>query len=216
MIEMEHVNIEAGAFTLRDVNLSVPDGLYAVLMGRTGSGKTTILESICGLRRIRGGRIVLDGLDVTDASPGDRNVGLVPQDAALFTTMTVRQHLEFALVIRGAPSAVRDKRVDELADLLGIEPLLHRMPDTLSGGERQRVALGRALSFNPRVLLLDEPLSALDEDTHESMCELLLKVRDVTGASCLHITHTKHEARRLADKMYHLEDGRLHAFTQGA
>ena len=129
-------------------------------MGKTGSGKTTLLEALCGFKRIVSGSIQLDGRDVTALSPADRGIGYVPQDLALFQTMTVRQHLAFAQKIRSCDRAAIDRRVAELAELLGLTRLLERRPAGLSGGESQRVALGRALSFYPRVLLLDEPLSA--------------------------------------------------------
>src|SRR5687767_9547183 len=131
-------------------------------MGKTGCGKTTLLEAVAGLRQPAAGRVILGGLDVTDRPPGERGLGYVPQDAALFRTMTVYGHLAFALNLRGWARAAVEARVRELADWLEITPLLQRRPAGLSGGEAQRVALGRALSFRPKYLLLDEPLSSLD------------------------------------------------------
>src|SRR5690606_19706931 len=117
------------------------------------------LEAVCGLKSVTAGRVLLCGRDVTRLKPGERGVGFVPQDGALFPTMTVGQQLGFALTVRRWSAAAIKARVCELADVLGIEHLLHRTPQGLSGGERQRVALGRALSFRPGVLCLDEPLS---------------------------------------------------------
>jgi len=209
MIAVEQLQISAGSFTLRDLSFELPDGSYGVLMGRTGQGKTTLLEAICGLRRVHDGRIRLDDDDVTDWPPAQRNVGFVPQDAALFANLSVREQLGFALAVRKkAPDAVR-QRVDEIAEWLGITALLERSITGLSGGECQRVALGRALAFQPRVLCLDEPLSALDEDTRESMCDLLQSVQSRTGVTVLHITHNRAEAERLADCILHLQDGRI-------
>ena len=141
--------------------LAVLNGDYAVLMGKTGSGKTTLLEAVAGLKPITAGRVVLHDRDVTRRRPSERNLGYVPQDGALFTRMTVRDHLAFALVIRRWPYAGDRQRVAELARMLEIDHLLDRTPRGFSGGERQRVALGRALSFRPQALCLDEPLSAL-------------------------------------------------------
>lgn len=209
MIELENVTIHSGQFTLSSAALSIPEGTYAVLMGGTGAGKTTILEAICGLRRVSGGRVFVDGVDVTRLKPADRNIGYVPQDLALFPTMTVREHLEFALRIRNASRPLIQDRVAELASVLHIEPLLDRRIRGLSGGEAQRVALGRALSFRPRVLLLDEPLNALDERTRDRLCELLRTVQAGSGLTTLHVTHTRAEARQLADRLYVLHAGQL-------
>lgn len=210
MIELRDVSIRAGAFALSNVSLSIAAGDYAVLMGSTGQGKTTILEAVCGLRSVTGGRVVVGGQDVTRLKPADRGVGYVPQDLALFPLMSVRGHLEFALrVRRWSVQAMRD-RVAELAHVLRIERLLDRDVRCLSGGEAQRVALGRALSFRPRVLLLDEPLNALDEATRDRLCELLHEVQRSSGLTTLHITHSRAEAAALADRLIVLEGGRLH------
>lgn len=209
MIELVDVTVRSGAFTLRNVSVAVPTGAYGVLMGGTGRGKTTLLEAICGLRQVTAGRILVDGEDVTRRKPADRNLGFVPQDLALFPTMTVREHLEFALRLRHAPRELIERRVAELADVLGIGPLLARRMRGLSGGELQRVALGRALSFRPRVLLLDEPLNALDEATRDRLCELLRTIQRQHRLTTLHITHSREEARRVADRLYVLIDGRL-------
>jgi ABC-type sugar transport system ATPase subunit len=207
MISFEFVTIRAGGFSLQGVTFEVPAGGYGVLMGRTGSGKTTLLEALCGLREVSVGRILLAGKDVTTLKPADRGIGYVPQDRALFQSMTVRQNLSFAPLIRRWTPAETRSRVVELADLLRIAPLLDRLPGDLSGGEAQRVALGRALAAKPKILLLDEPLSALDDETWEGMIGLLCQVRKATGVTTLHVTHRREEARRLADKVFVLADG---------
>jgi ABC-type sugar transport system ATPase subunit len=207
MIAVEDLSVRAGAFALEHVSLCVPSGEYAVLMGRTGSGKTTLLEAVAGLKPVHAGRVFLVGHDVTRLKPAERGVGYLPQDLALFPTLTVRDHLAFALEIRGWERDKIERRVGELADLLGIGRLLHRRPAGLSGGESQRVALGRALSFHPRVLLLDEPLSALDDETRQEMYALLRSVQRQTGVTALHVTHNGGEARQLADRLFVLRDG---------
>ncbi len=207
MIGFEFVTVRAGSFALNGVSFEVPAGGYGVLMGKTGSGKTTILEALCGLRSVAGGRVVLDGRDVTALPPAARSIGYVPQDRALFQTMTVRENLAFAPSVQRWGAADIEARVRELAELLRIAPLLDRTPAGLSGGEAQRVALGRALAARPKVLLLDEPLSALDDETWEGMIGLLGQVRKATGVTTLHVTHRREEAKRLADRVFVLADG---------
>jgi ABC-type sugar transport system ATPase subunit len=209
MIRVERLTIEQGGFQLRDIWLDVAQGEYAVLMGRTGCGKTTLLEAICGLRRSRAGTITIGNRDVTAMKPALRGIGYVPQDAALFSTMTVGQHLAFALKIRRTVRGDVVARVAELAELLGIAHLLDRMPGGLSGGERQRVALGRALSFRPAILLLDEPLSALDDETRQQLYDVLRRIRSQTGVTTLHVTHNREDAAQLADRVLVLRDGQV-------
>ena len=215
MIRLEKITVRAGSFGLNRVDLSVPTGAYAVLMGGTGQGKTTLLEAICGLKSVVSGRVCLSGAEMTDWKPADRGVGYVPQDLALFPTITVRGHLEFALQLRRHSRAVIQERVRELARVLEIESLLDRRVRGLSGGESQRVALGRALSFRPRVLLMDEPLNALDEATRDRLCELLRSIQRDSGLTTLHVTHSRVEASALADRFYLLEHGQLHESPVG-
>ncbi len=209
MIQMQEVSIRAGQFVLEDISFQVPTGRYAVLMGKTGRGKTTLLELVCGLRRPTAGRILIHGQDMTDWSPADRMIGYVPQDLALFPTMTVQDHLQFALKLKKVSRAVIDARTEELAVVLGIGHLLKRSVRRLSGGESQRVALGRAIAFDPAVLLLDEPLSALDATTRHEMHRLLRTIKESSSATILHVTHNEEEATALADQRLWLENGRL-------
>lgn len=207
MIELVNVALRLGAFQLTGVNLVVPRGAYAVVMGPTGCGKTSLIEVICGLRPIVAGEVRLRGADVTHHRPADRGIGYVPQDTALFATMTVRDNVAFAPRVRATPRGTIDRRVAELADLLGITHLLDRMPAGLSGGEAQRVALGRALAAEADILCLDEPLNALDDATKAAMCDLLRAVRAAAGVTVLHVTHDAGEAHALADVVYRFEGG---------
>ncbi|HEY7310670.1 MAG TPA: ABC transporter ATP-binding protein [Gemmataceae bacterium] len=209
MIALNALAIHAGKFRLEDISFQTATGEYVVLMGKTGCGKTALLEAICGLKPVRRGSIYLHGRDVTHLKPAERGIGYVPQDLALFPTLTVREHLAFALMVRRWEQAAIERRVGELSELLGIRPLLDRKPHGLSGGEAQRVALGRALAFRPAVLLLDEPLSALDDETRADMAALLRSVQKLTGVTALHVTHSMGEAKKLADRLLVLKNGAI-------
>ena len=204
MIQLSNLSLSAGSFALHDVSLQVPDRHYAILMGATGTGKTTLLEAIAGLSPVTAGSIVLGDRNITRLRPAERNIGYVPQDGALFNKMTVRENMAFALVSRGATKEFIEQRVHDLAVMLGISNLLHRGVRKLSGGEKQRVALGRALASKPSILLLDEPLSALDEKTRNQMYELLRQVQRDNLVTVLHVTHHLADARALADTLFHL------------
>ncbi len=209
MIRLENICIKIGNFRVEEVSFEVPSGGYCALMGKTGCGKTTVLESICGLRKVTSGKIFLMGRDITRERAANRGVGFVPQDLALFSTMSIREHLSFALMVRKQGAKTIARRVDELAELLGLSLLLDRKPNGLSGGESQRVALGRALSASPDILCLDEPLSALDDETREEMFVLLKRVKQETGVTTLHITHNMSETNTLADMLLRMEEGRI-------
>jgi ABC-type sugar transport system ATPase subunit len=211
MIELRGVTVKSGGFSLADVSFTVQQGEHVALMGRTGQGKTTLLESICGLRRVTRGQIVVGDRDVTLMPPGQRGIGYVPQDLALFPSMTVRGHLGFALRLRHWELVRREARVKEVAQWLGIEPLLDRRVGMLSGGEAQRTALGRALSFEPAVLLLDEPMSALDDATRLELHGVIKEIRRRTRVTTLHVTHNRLEAEALADRIIQLDAGEVRA-----
>jgi molybdate/tungstate transport system ATP-binding protein len=198
MIAIRGLCLERGVFRLRGVDLVIPAGAYAVLMGPTGCGKTTLLEWVAGLATAGAGTLMLEGRDATQLPAAERCLGYVPQDGALFKGLTVRENLGFALRIRKVKAVDVSERVDELSRLLDITHLLDRGISGLSGGERQRIALGRALAHRPGVMLLDEPLAALDEGARDSMCSLLETIHRETGATFLHVTHSAAEAERLA------------------
>ena len=210
MIEVDNITVRAGEFMLEG---GVAERAEGMLCGADGADGIREDHPAGGARRPQTDgareRFELAGGDVTHERPAARGIGYVPQDGALFSTMTVREHLAFALEIRRVSRKEIAERVDELARMLGITELLPRRPAGLSGGERQRVALGRALSFRPGILLLDEPLSAVDEETRGEMYDLLRKVQSEVGVTALHITHSPSEAGTLADVVFVLREGRI-------
>lgn len=210
MIRLQNISWKAGAFALDNVSFTVPAATYAVLMGRTGTGKTSLVEIICGLRTPQSGQVWLNNRDVTRMPPGLRGLGFVPQDGALFPTLTVAEQIGFALRIQKAPSASIDSTVRELAAEMAITHLLDRRPPGLSGGEKQRVALARALAAKPGVLLLDEPLAAVDEDTQSDLIHLLKRTQQQHQITVLHVTHSRREAEGLADLHLRLENHAVH------
>ncbi len=205
MIELVDATVGSGDFALSGLNFRVAAGEYAVVMGKTGVGKTTVIESICGLRRLKKGRVIIQEQDVTAWNAADRNVGYVPQDLALFPTMSVSAHLEFAMRLRRFKRSVIHSQVQRFSKILQIEKLLDRNVSGLSGGEAQRVALGRALTAGPSVLLLDEPLSALDADTRQVAQSMLRDINRQTGVTVLHVTHNESEALALADRHIYID-----------
>lgn len=210
MIQLEQLTWQtSGRTILEQVSVSIPSGAYAMLMGPTGCGKTTLLEIICGLRQPSSGRVVLDGKDVTGLEPRERGIGYVPQDLALFPGLRVREQIGFAPRLRGVPQADVDAQVAQLASQFGISHLLDRLPDLLSGGEKQRVALARSLAARPRMLLLDEPLSALDEARRAEAVALLQGVQQAHALTVLHVTHSSSEAAALGTLHLRMAEGRL-------
>jgi len=209
MITLDSISWTApiGGFGLQGVCLAIPGNTYAVLMGSTGCGKTTLLEIICGLRTPRSGRILVDDQDVTHREPRHRGIGYVPQDLALFPAKRVRDQIAFPLKVRGLSDD--GKLIQQLVSELGIEHLQDRFPESLSGGEKQRVALARALAAQPKVLLLDEPLSALDEATHGTAMELLRNLQVKHSLTVLHVTHSPSEAAALGQMRLRLLGGRI-------
>ena len=210
MITLQGLTIQQGRFSLANVELTIPTGEYGILMGPTGSGKTTLLEAICGLRRILGGKIFLDQVDVTHLTASARRIGYVPQDAVLFPSMRIDHQIGFGLEVRKYSKRARTERVEQLAEMFAITSLLRRTPPGLSGGEKQRVALARALAFQPRLLCLDEPLAALDDETRIRMAEFLRAAHQKEGTTVLHITHRTSDAANLGTIQFRLENGKIH------
>ena len=209
MLEIAGLSKRLGDFTLTDVNLTVADAEYFIILGPTGAGKTILLETIAGIYAPDAGTITLDGLDVTATDPKDREVGMVYQDYMLFPHLTIEENIGFGLLQRKAEPARIRESVQEIAGLLGIGHLLERTPGTLSGGEQQRAAIARALILRPRVLLLDEPLSALDTITRDRFRKELKAVHRATGTTVVHITHHFEDVFALADRVAVMQDGRI-------
>jgi molybdate transport system ATP-binding protein len=211
-LEIEHLRVTLGRFTLAvEATLSQP---VTVVCGPSGAGKTTLLETLAGLRRADEGRIRLDGEWLADTSrrlhlpPPRRHVGYVPQDLALFPNLDAGANLRFARRRRDGASASAPGE-DEVISVLELADMLERPVANLSGGERQRVALGRALLSAPRLLLLDEPLAALDPELRERLLDYLRRVRDHFAVPIVYVTHDARDAAALAGEILRLEAGRI-------
>lgn len=205
MIRLDRVTLAAGAFRLEEISLEVPAGGYALVIGPTGSGKTSLLEAIAGHLPVLAGRILLDGRDVTTVPPEARRIGFVHQAYHLFPHLSVRANIGYGLKDAAAAGA----RVEELAAMLGITPLLDRSTRGLSGGEQQRIALARALAPRPTVLLLDEPFAAVDPALRRVLRRELQEIREREGVTLLHVTHDVDDALRLGDLVAVLGNGRI-------
>jgi len=209
MIEFDRVSIALGDFLLDSVSLSIRNGDYYFIMGPSGAGKTIILEAISGLLVPDGGRILQDGRDVRGIPPEKRRIGLVYQDYSLFPHMTVEKNIAFGMRMRRLPKTEIGRQVAQLMKQFEITPLAQRAPLTLSGGEQQRVAIARALAIHPELLLLDEPLSALDPITRDHFIEKLRSLHRDKGLTIVQVTHDRRDAASLGTRMAMIIDGRL-------
>ena len=191
------------------LNLEVADGEFLVFLGPSGCGKTTALRLIAGLEDPSEGAISFDGETVNDQSPTDRNVAMVFQNYALYPHMTVRENIAYPLKIQDVPPDERDRRIEEVTQLLHIEDQLTSSPAELSGGQRQRVALARAIVREPSVFLLDEPLSNLDAKLRQEMRSELKRLQDELGITTVYVTHNQEEAMSMADRVVVMNDGTI-------
>lgn len=207
MIKVEGVSIESGEFTLNDLNFSIPSGVCGTLMGSSGSGKTSIMEALCGLRKVSSGKIWINDKDVSCLAPSERNIGLVPQDNVLFHTMSVYEQIAYGPRVRKGNLKELDCRVREVAEQLQITHLLERKTKKLSGGEAKRVALARAIAPKPKVLCLDESFTGLDDDTQSEVLQVIKQTIQQEKITTLFITHSQREADLMGDVHFVIRDG---------
>jgi multiple sugar transport system ATP-binding protein len=194
---------------VRDVTLDIADGDFTVLVGPSGCGKSTLLRMIAGLEEVTAGRISIGGKDVTDLAPRHRDVAMVFQSYALYPHMSIRQNLGYGLKVRRTPKPEVARRVEEVAELLGLTELLDRRPAQLSGGQRQRVAMGRAIVREPKAFLMDEPLSNLDAKLRVGMRASLTQLHERLGVTTVYVTHDQVEAMTLGQRVAVMREGRL-------
>jgi ABC-type Fe3+/spermidine/putrescine transport system ATPase subunit len=209
ILELRRINKRFGATVVaNDLSLTVERGEFFTFLGPSGSGKSSVLRIVAGLERPDSGTVVIDGKDVSKVPPWDRNLGMMFQSYAIFPHMTVGENVGYGLKVRGHPPAWIARRTKEMLALVGLSGLETKNATLLSGGEQQRVALARALAPEPRMLLLDEPLSALDEKIRRSMEVELKRIHQKTGTTFLYVTHDQEEAMTMSD--------RIAVFNQGA
>lgn len=210
MLKIENVGLRYGDVTaLEDINLDVDAQEFVALLGPSGCGKTSLLRSIAGFNTPQDGRIILEGRDVADLAPRDRNIGIVFQNYALFPHMTVRKNVRFGLECRPLSADVIDARTMAALDKVGLATFADRRPRELSGGQQQRVALARAIAFEPSLLLLDEPLGALDKQLRSRMQFELKELQRSLGITAIFVTHDQDEAVAMADRIVVMRDGRV-------
>ena len=217
MSECKAASLELKAITknygaqraLHETTLSIPAGRFTSILGPSGCGKSTTLMLIAGLERPTSGCVLVDGADATDTPVEKRGIGIVFQNYALFPNLSVEENILYGLRARGADEAVRRNRLREMLELTHLESLAHRFPAQLSGGQQQRVAIARALAPNPRLLLLDEPLSALDAWSRSAIGEQLKAIQQASGVTTVMVTHDRQEALSLSDFVVVMNAGRV-------
>jgi molybdopterin-binding protein len=207
MIAIKNLKVNLGDFFLQNINLDIKPGEYFIVLGPTGAGKTVLLEAIAGLYPVLEGEVWIGDKEITDLSPEKRGIGIVYQDQALFPHLSVEKNIAFGLKMRKCPKNEAKAKIEAIGEVVGISHLLKRSPATLSGGEKQKVALARALVTEPKVLLLDEPLSALDPATREKMQGELREMHRKVVVTIIHVTHDFEEAIALGHRVAVLNDG---------
>jgi len=213
MIQLKDISCSVGDFKLGNISFTVADANYMALMGPAASGKSLLLKCICGIHPIDSGRVLIDGKDVTDLPPHLRNIGYVPQDYALFKHLNVADNIGFALKIQGKSISRRHRQVTRVAEMLSIENLMGRAVDTLSSAQQQSVALARAIVSEPSVLILDEPVSGLDEAHRQEICALLRMIAKDLKLTVIHVSHNIEESFAVADTAVLLLNGLLEQFA---
>ena len=205
--ETTHEYTEEGVIAVKDFNLEIKDKEFIVFVGPSGCGKSTTLRMVAGLEEISGGELYIDGKLMNDVEPKDRDIAMVFQSYALYPHMTVRENMAFPLKLKKVDKATIDEKVNEAAEILGITEFLERKPKALSGGQRQRVAIGRAIVREPKVLLMDEPLSNLDAKLRNQMRAEIIKLRQRINSTFIYVTHDQTEAMTLGDRIVIMKGG---------
>jgi ABC-type sugar transport system ATPase subunit len=198
---------------LHGLDADIQDGEFIAVLGESGCGKSTFLRIIAGLEDATSGAIFIDGKNVTDLGPRDRDIAMVFQSYALYPHMTVRQNIDFPLELMGIEKSERDKRIDETAEMLNLTPYLDRKPKDLSGGQRQRVAMGRAIVREPKVFLFDEPLSNLDAKLRVQMRGEIRNLQQRLNVTSIYVTHDQVEALTMADRVILMNGGKIEQFA---
>lgn len=209
MIRIENLSNDWKEFKINNINLQVEDGEYFIILGPSGSGKTMLLELIAGMWSLDSGKIYMDNNDITTLPPEKRGIGFVYQNYMLFPHKTVFENIAFGLKVKKIAKEEIKTRVNEMMDLLKISHLADRLPRTLSGGEQQRTALARALIIYPKILLMDEPLSALDRKTRDELMQELKEIHKKFDVTLVHVTHNFDEALMLADRIAIMRNGEI-------
>jgi multiple sugar transport system ATP-binding protein len=210
-ISLDHVTkrFAGGVVAVDEVSLEIEDGEFMVLVGPSGCGKSTLLRMIAGLEEVTEGSVSIGARDVTELAPRHRDIAMIFQNYALYPHMTVRQNLGYGLKVRHTPKSDAARRVEEVAELLGLADLLERCPAALSGGQRQRVAMGRAIVRQPQAFLMDEPLSNLDAKLRVGMRASLAQLHDRLGVTTTYVTHDQIEAMTLGQRVAVMRDGKI-------
>lgn len=210
MIELRGIYKSYGAEkVLENLHLSMEKGGFTVLLGPSGCGKSTILRLIAGLEKASAGDVLIDGVNMRDVQPGDRSIAMVFQNYALYPTMTVRENIEYGLKNNGIAKEERERRIAEIAEIVGLGDYMKKKPQFLSGGQRQRVALARAMVKQPRIFLMDEPLSNLDAKLRNQLRKELIELYRKLGSTFVYVTHDQVEAMSLGTRVILLEKGTI-------
>lgn len=209
LIEIDNFSMKIGSFKLKNINLQVYENEVFAILGKTGSGKTILLESIAGFYKGSEGNIKINKENVIDIPVQNRKIGFVYQDFGLFPHMDVFENIAYSLKIKKIDKKIIIKNVNEISEILSIKNILNQYPGTISGGEKQRTALARSLVLKPKILLMDEPFSALDPTTKEKMYSEIIKIKKIFGCTIIFVTHDFNEAKRIADRIGIILDGEL-------
>jgi putative spermidine/putrescine transport system ATP-binding protein len=209
-LTIENLNLELGGkMVLKDLNLSIEKGQLISLLGPSGCGKSTLLRGISGLNSIKNGKIMIDGRDITKLAPKKREVGMVFQSYALFPNLTVADNVAFGLAMKRIDKETMNQKVAQILELVGLEDKAKSYPGELSGGQQQRVALARSIVVEPKVLLLDEPLSALDAQIRKQLRLELCRLQKKLGITMIFVTHDQEEAMAISDRIFVMHQGQI-------